>query len=65
MTALGAQPRYLIADEPTAMLDALAQAEIWHLLMSVVEVRKIGLLVIGHDVPLMERVCRRRIRLTA
>jgi ABC-type dipeptide/oligopeptide/nickel transport system ATPase subunit len=47
------------------MLDALAQAEIWRLLLGVVEEQKIGLLVIGHDVPLMERVCRRLIRLTA
>ena len=62
--ALGAKPRYLIADEPTAMLDALAQAEIWQLLLGVVEERKIGLLVIGHDAPLMGRVCRRLVALS-
>jgi peptide/nickel transport system ATP-binding protein len=62
--ALGAKPRYLITDEPTAMLDAITQAEIWRLLLDIVEEQRIGLLVIGHDVPLMERVCKRLIRLT-
>lgn len=57
--ALGPAPRYLVADEPTTMLDAITQAEIWKLLLSVVEERKIGLLVIGHDVALLKRVCHR------
>ena len=63
--ALGRQPRYLIADEPTAMLDAITQAEIWRLLLHVVEQQRIGLLVIGHDVPLLERVCGRIVGLGA
>jgi len=57
--ALGRRPRYLIADEPTAMLDAITQAEIWRFLLRIVEERQIGLLVIGHDVPLLGRVCHR------
>lgn len=61
--ALGAKPRYLIADEPTAMLDAITQAEIWRLLLSVVEEQKLGVLVIGHDASLMDRVCSRSVLL--
>jgi peptide/nickel transport system ATP-binding protein len=63
--ALGAKPRYLIADEPTAMLDAITQSEIWRLLLHVVEEQKLGILVIGHDVPLMERVCGRTVSLVS
>ena len=35
--ALSVRPRYLIADESTAMLDAVTQAELWHVLMDLQE----------------------------
>jgi peptide/nickel transport system ATP-binding protein len=62
--ALGPKTRYLIADEPTAMLDAITQAEIWRLLLRIVQERKIGLLAISHDVALLERVSHRIVCLT-
>jgi peptide/nickel transport system ATP-binding protein len=62
--ALGPKTRYLIADEPTAMLDAITQAEIWRLLVDIVQERKIGLLAISHDVALLERVSHRIVSLT-
>jgi peptide/nickel transport system ATP-binding protein len=57
--ALVPSTRYLIADEPTTMLDAITQAAIWQLLLRVVAERGLGLLVISHDVALLKRVCHR------
>ncbi|MGC7880058.1 ABC transporter ATP-binding protein, partial [Desulforudis sp. 1190] len=61
--ALGPSTRYLIADEISTMLDALTQAQIWHALLAVARTRKLGLLVISHDAPLLRRVCNRIVTL--
>lgn len=57
--ALAPQTRYLIADEMTTMLDANTQAQIWQVLLQVATHRQLGMLVISHDRPLLERVCTR------
>lgn len=57
--ALGPQTRYLIADEMTTMLDANTQAQLWQVLLEVANQRQLGMLVISHDRPLLERVCPR------
>lgn len=57
--ALRAGPRYLVADEISASLDALTQARIWHLLGDLAREREIGVLAISHDRPLLERVASR------
>lgn len=57
--ALGPQTRYLILDEISTMLDALSQAQIWRALVSVAWSRKLGLLVVSHDLPLLRQVCSR------
>ncbi|GAB7387714.1 ATP-binding cassette domain-containing protein [Bacillaceae bacterium] len=57
--ALGPQTRYLIADEMTAMLDAIAQAQIWHTVLHIAAERPLGVLVISHERHLLERICHR------
>ncbi len=57
--ALGPQTRYLIADEMTTMLDANTQAQIWHVVLSYARKQTMGVLVIGHERPLLERICDR------
>lgn len=57
--ALGPQTRYLIADEMTAMLDAITQAQLWHAVLSLVKERHLGLLAISHDRHLLQRICDR------
>lgn len=57
--ALGPKTRFLIADEMTAMLDAVAQAQIWRAVLDVARTRRLGLLVISHDRHLLRRVCDR------
>lgn len=51
--------QYLIADEITAMLDANTQALIWQVMLAFVKQQQVGLVVISHDVPLLQRLCDR------
>jgi len=57
--ALGPKTRYLIADEITAMLDAITQAQIWHAILHIAKERRLGILVISHDEPLLKKLCHR------
>lgn len=57
--ALLAGPRYLVADEITASLDAISQAQVWRLLLGAVRTRGIGVLAISHDRPLLDAVADR------
>ena len=53
------ETKYLIADEITTMLDTINQAQIWETILEVVRQRKIGMLVVSHELPLLERICDR------
>lgn len=62
--ALGANTRYLIADEMTAMLDANTQAQIWRMVLKVAQERGLGLLVISHDAPLLKHIATRTVTIS-
>ncbi|MFZ5590821.1 MAG: ABC transporter ATP-binding protein, partial [Bacillota bacterium] len=49
----------LIADEMTAMLDAITQAQIWQAVLATARERNLGLLVISHQPALLRRLCSR------
>ncbi len=57
--ALGPQTRYLIADEMTTMLDAITQAQIWHVILDHARKHRVGVLAISHERTLLERICDR------
>lgn len=57
--ALAQNPRYLICDEMTSMVDALTQVRIWKAVRSLAQARRIGLLIISHDRILLQRLCKR------
>ena len=59
--ALRPQTRYLIADEMTSMLDAVTQAQIWHVILDFVRRQKVGLLAISHEAAPLGRICDRTI----
>lgn len=61
--SLGKDIRFLIADEITTMLDAISQAQIWSNILKVIDQRKIGLLMISHNIHLANRICSRIIDL--
>lgn len=54
--ALAAEPDLLIADEPTTALDVTIQAQILNLLASLQKKRKMGLLLITHDLSVVARL---------
>lgn len=63
LRALGAHPRYLIADEITAALDPVAQAQIWGQLCRLAQDAQIGILAISHDAALRARIAQSELHL--
>ncbi len=63
--ALLANPRYLIADEISTMLDAVTQAQIWSVLLREAERRDLGLIFVSHSSALSSRLATRVVNLPA
>ena len=63
--ALAANPRYLVADEVSTMLDAVTQAQIWRFLVAETQARGIGLVFVSHSHALTERIATRVVDLAA
>lgn len=57
--AISAQPKLLIADEPTTALDVTVQAEILDLLRNLQEKYKMAILLITHDLGVVAEMARR------
>ncbi|MBW7900688.1 MAG: ABC transporter ATP-binding protein [Rhodocyclaceae bacterium] len=57
--ALILEPALLVADEPTAALDASVQAKVLRLLLDLQEARGLALLMITHDLPVARRMADR------
>lgn len=57
--ALSPETKFLILDEITTMLDAITQAQIWQVIIELIEKRKIGVLAISHDEQLLKRISNR------
>ncbi|RBY83251.1 ABC transporter ATP-binding protein [Blastococcus sp. TF02A-30] len=57
--ALLTRPRFVVADEITASLDAVTQARIWALLLERCRAAGIGVLAVSHDRLLLEEVAGR------
>lgn len=61
--AITKDTRFLIADEITAMLDGITQAQIWHSLIEISQKKNIGIIVITHNKELANRICTRVVKL--
>lgn len=57
--ALLARPAYVVADEISAMLDPLTQAQLWHALLRRVRSGELGVVAVSHDDALLEQVTDR------
>lgn len=57
--ALACQPQLIIADEPTSSLDVSVQAQILNLLLALRESRNISMVIISHDLSVLEYVTDR------
>lgn len=63
--ALITDPEFIIADEPLSSLDVPTQAEIVHLLRELHDERQLTMILISHDIPMVEHVCDRIIDMEA
>ena len=57
--ALAADPRYLVADEISTMLDAVTQAQIWRFLLDDCERAGRGLVFVSHSAGLTRKIATR------
>ncbi|BCS97013.1 peptide ABC transporter [Desulfoluna limicola] len=57
--ALHPGTQFLIADEMSAMIDAITQAALWHAVKNHQERHQMGLVVISHDLGLLSKLCDR------
>lgn len=60
---LGPETKFLICDEVSTMLDVITQAQIWELLLQVAQERRLGMIVITHNMSLAEKVCNKIVSL--
>lgn len=56
---LSMNPRYLVLDEPTSMLDVSVQAYIMSLIRKQKEAQQLGIMLISHDLDLVNVMCDR------
>lgn len=61
--ALLAEPRYLIADEISTMLDTVTQARVWQVILEEAETQGMGLLFTTHSPALAARLATRTVKL--
>ena len=61
--ALITEPDFIIADEPISSLDVSIQSQIIHLLKKLHEERQLTMMIIAHDLPMVEHVSDRIIEM--
>lgn len=61
--ALACEPRVLLADEPSSALDSITRAQILELLVRLCRQRRLGVLLITHDIAVVRRCADRVARL--
>ncbi|WP_295114098.1 ABC transporter ATP-binding protein [uncultured Methanobrevibacter sp.] len=63
LRSLNPKTKFLIADEMTTMLDAITQVQILDSVLKVVKQRKMGFLLVSHDMDLVDTICDDKIYL--
>ena len=59
--SLNPKTEFLIADEMTTMLDAITQVQILDSVLKIVKKRKMGFLLVSHDLDLVDTICDEKI----
>ena len=63
LRSLNPKKKFLIADEMTTMLDAVTQVQILDSVIKIIKKRKMGLLIVSHDLDLIDTICDDKIYL--
>ena len=63
LRSLNPKTEFLIADEMTTMLDAITQVQILESVLKIVKERKMGFLLVSHDIDLVDTICDDKIYL--
>ena len=63
LRSLNPNTKFLIADEMTTMLDAITQVQILDSVLKIVKKRKMGFLLVSHDMDLVNTICDDKIYL--
>jgi len=63
LRSLNPKTKFLIADEMTTMLDAITQVQILDSVLKIVKQRKMGFLLVSHDMDLVDTICDDKIYL--
>ena len=63
LRALSPKTRVLIADEITASLDPITQAQIWSVILREIEKNRTMLITITHNEALAQRICKRMVHI--
>ena len=63
LRSLNPDTKFLIADEMTTMLDAITQVQILDSVLKIVKQRKMGFLLVSHDMDLVDTICDDKIYL--
>jgi len=61
--AISTSPKLLLADEPVSSLDVTVRTKIVHLLRKLKDEEGLTLVIVSHDVPLLDHVCDRILQL--
>ena len=57
LRSLNPKTQFIIADEMTTMLDAITQVQIITSVIDIVKKRNMGMLIVSHDMPLVDTIC--------
>lgn len=63
LRVLTEKTKFIIADEMTTMLDAITQAQIWNVVIKYAKKHNIGVVVISHELDLVDKICDRVVQL--
>lgn len=63
LRVLNTKTKFIIADEITTMLDAITQAQIWKTVLDYAAQHNIGVVVISHQLSLVQKICGRIVQL--
>lgn len=60
---LNKKTKFLLADEITTMFDLITQSQIWQVILEFCKKEDIGIVIISHSQPLINRICTKELSL--